>query len=183
MFRTSPQRGGIAVQSPLGAVLASDLATSQIPVAPASESPKVVILRALGCHGWTGVSGSRSWGLGHRSMLNGGGELPGGASPRADHGQEHLETCRRVYGMWDIGREPDEVTGLNPMGLALDSDLGFSSVDLQERVEGCGMFAQPLAGVEREGGDGARGILVDCVAHDGAVLVGHELVQPDWLGR
>lgn len=66
------QRGGRAVQSPLGAVLASDPATSQKTATPASASSNAPIARVLGCHNSTRATGFCSERLGRTARPNGG---------------------------------------------------------------------------------------------------------------
>ena len=64
------QRGGRAVQSPLGAGLG--LATSQKPVTPASANCNEAFPRAFSCHDSTGTPGMCSEAFGGTAMMNGG---------------------------------------------------------------------------------------------------------------
>lgn len=49
----------------------------------------------------------------------------------------------------------NEFAGLQPVGLARDGDFGLTLDHLDEGIEGGGMFAQALPGVEGEDRDGA----------------------------
>ncbi len=72
--------------------------------------------------------------------------------------------------MGDAGRQPERLARADRVALAVDRDLGLAVGDDDERVEGGGVLAEPLALGEGEERDRAGLVLEQHPADDAARL-------------
>ena len=89
----------------------------------------------------------------------------------ADHRQQHLEPGYRLQRVRLMCRHDDHVTRTQLIWPPRDGDGGFAVHDLDEGVEGRGVFAQLLPGIEGEQRDVAGLTLEDDPADDRSVLI------------
>jgi hypothetical protein len=105
-----------------------------------------------------------------------------GLSSGPDHGQEHFELLGGLYGVRLACRQDDGLTGCQLEGLAGDEHLSVTIQDLHQGIEGGGVFAEFLPGVEGKERDVSGFGLGDLAADDGAGLVGSHLNKFKYFG-
>lgn len=96
-----------------------------------------------------------------------------------DHDEKQLEPGDRLDRMGLTGRQPHHLARGDPVHDAGDGNLRFALDHQEEGVERGGMFAQALALIEGEGGNGTGGPLEYGPTHHGTGLVYHEFAEAD----